>query len=63
MWGLVNCKMSRGVTTDADVMVIPIIIFGVYLILHGHLTPGGVFQGGAVVASSTAPLIVSYGVM
>lgn len=58
-----NWKMSRVVRTVADVMVIPIIVFGIYLIIHGHLTPGGGFQGGAVIASSTALLIISYGVM
>ncbi|MGM0510238.1 MAG: MnhB domain-containing protein [Thermoplasmatota archaeon] len=56
-------RMSRVVRTVADVMVVPIVIYGIYLILHGHLTPGGGFQGGAVVASSVALLIVAYGVM
>ncbi len=56
-----NWKMSRVVTTIADVLVAPIAIFGIYLILHGHLTPGGGFQGGAVVASSTALLIIAHG--
>lgn len=36
-------------------------IFGFYVIMHGHLTPGGGFQGGAIVASSFALLAVSYG--
>lgn len=58
-----NWKMSRVVRTVTDVLVVPIIIFGIYLILHGHLTPGGGFQGGAVVASATALLIVAYGAM
>ncbi|MFW6040451.1 MAG: MnhB domain-containing protein [Thermoplasmatota archaeon] len=56
-----NWKMSRIVRTVTDVLIIPIIIFGIYLIVHGHLSPGGGFQGGAVVASSTALLIVAYG--
>ncbi len=56
-----NWKMSRVVRTVTDVMVVPIIVFGIYLIIHGHLTPGGGFQGGAVVASSTALLIIAYG--
>ncbi|MFZ7131749.1 MAG: MnhB domain-containing protein [Eubacteriales bacterium] len=28
-----------------------ILLFGFYIILNGHLTPGGGFQGGAVLAS------------
>ncbi|MCD6117519.1 cation:proton antiporter [bacterium] len=29
-----------------------ILLFGSYIIIHGHLTPGGGFQGGAVIASA-----------
>ena len=28
-----------------------IVLFGVYIFTHGHLTPGGGFQGGVVIAS------------
>jgi multicomponent Na+:H+ antiporter subunit B len=28
-----------------------ILVFGTYIFIHGHLTPGGGFQGGAVIAS------------
>jgi len=28
-----------------------ILIFGTYIFIHGHLTPGGGFQGGAIIAS------------
>ncbi len=28
-----------------------IILFGTYIFVHGHLTPGGGFQGGAVIAA------------
>jgi len=27
-------------------------IFGIYIIIHGHLSPGGGFQGGAIIASA-----------
>ncbi|MGC9471065.1 MAG: Na(+)/H(+) antiporter subunit B [Bacteroidales bacterium] len=29
-----------------------ILLVGIYIVIHGHLTPGGGFQGGAVVASA-----------
>ncbi|HMA99940.1 MAG TPA: Na(+)/H(+) antiporter subunit B [Spirochaetota bacterium] len=28
------------------------LLFGAYIFIHGHLTPGGGFQGGAVIASA-----------
>ncbi len=34
----------------------PTILWGLYTILHGHLTPGGGFQGGVILA--TVPLLV-----
>lgn len=36
-----------------------IIVFGIYIFLHGHLTPGGGFQGGVVIASAIVLLILS----
>ncbi len=41
-------------------MLSPIIIFGGYIICHGHLTPGGGFQGGVVIASAIALLIIAF---
>ena len=29
-----------------------ILLFGSYIFIHGHLTPGGGFQGGAIIASA-----------
>jgi len=29
-----------------------ILLFGAYIFIHGHLTPGGGFQGGSVIASA-----------
>jgi len=29
-----------------------IVLFGIYIIVHGHLSPGGGFQGGVVIASA-----------
>ncbi len=54
-------NMSKIVTTIANILFPLIMIFGLYVIAHGHLTPGGGFQGGAVIASGCALLLVAYG--
>ena len=38
------------------------ILFGLYLLLYGHVSPGGGFQGGVVIASGIILLSVSRGV-
>lgn len=43
--------------TDATVMLCRVgaglvLVFGLYMVLHGTVTPGGGFQGGAIAASS-----------
>ncbi len=53
--------MSKIVTTVTDVIIWFILTFGIYIVLHGHLTPGGGFQGGAVLASAVALFVVAYG--
>ena len=37
-----------------------ILIFGTYVFIHGHLTPGGGFQGGAIIASSFLLLYIVF---
>ncbi len=53
--------LSVVVRTICDVFAWFMGIYGVYIIIHGHLTPGGGFQGGAVVATMAAFLLVSHG--
>lgn len=36
-----------------------ILLFGAYVFIHGHLTPGGGFQGGAIIASAMLLLLLS----
>jgi multicomponent Na+:H+ antiporter subunit B len=38
-----------------------ILLFGVYVITHGHLSPGGGFQGGVVLASGLILLLLCKG--
>jgi len=56
-----NTGMSKIVKTITRIAYVFIITFGIYVIVHGHLTPGGGFQGGAVIASSFALLLIAYG--
>ncbi len=37
-----------------------ILLLGVYIALHGHLSPGGAFPAGVIIATGFALLIVSY---
>lgn len=37
-------------------------LFGTYIVLHGHLTPGGGFAGGVIMAASIVMLILAYGI-
>ena len=53
--------MSKIVKTISNIAFPFVLIYGLYVIAHGHLTPGGGFQGGAVVASGCAMILVAYG--
>ena len=53
--------MSKIVKTISSIAFPLSLIYGLYVIAHGHLTPGGGFQGGAIVASACAMILVAYG--
>jgi multisubunit Na+/H+ antiporter MnhB subunit len=38
-----------------------IFLYGIYIIVHGHLTPGGGFAGGVVVAGAFILVILAFG--
>jgi multisubunit Na+/H+ antiporter MnhB subunit len=38
-----------------------IFLYGIYIITHGHLTPGGGFAGGAIIAGAFILLVLAYG--
>jgi len=52
--------LSKIVRTVANQLIVFILIFGLYVIVHGHLTPGGGFQGGAVIVSGVVMLMVAF---
>ncbi|GAA4060620.1 MnhB domain-containing protein [Amphibacillus indicireducens] len=43
-------------------MILPFIqTYGLYVILHGHLSPGGGFSGGAIFAASIVLYTIAFG--
>ena len=57
-------KIKHRDTTEllvtASQLLIPIIfLFGIYVFMNGHLTPGGGFQGGAIIATGVALMIMA----
>jgi multicomponent Na+:H+ antiporter subunit B len=53
--------MTLIVKTITRLTVGLIILYGIYIVLHGHLTPGGGFAGGVVVALSFIHLMLAFG--
>ncbi len=45
--------------TGAALLFPIILLFGVYIFVNGHLTPGGGFQGGVVIASAVVLLLMA----
>lgn len=46
-------------TTGTRFLVPMILLLGVYVFVNGHLTPGGGFQGGAIVASAVLLMLLA----
>ena len=46
--------------TSTGILIPLIITFGVYIFVHGHLTPGGGFPGGTIIAASVLLLYLSH---
>jgi multicomponent Na+:H+ antiporter subunit B len=47
---------SRSLRSLATALAGPVLVLGIYVVTHGHLTPGGGFQGGVVLM--TAVLLI-----
>jgi multicomponent Na+:H+ antiporter subunit B len=46
---------SDAIKTVTMGLIGPLVVYGLYVVLHGQVTPGGGFQGGVILA--TAPLL------
>jgi multisubunit Na+/H+ antiporter MnhB subunit len=53
--------MTVIVKTITSWVKILIILFGIYIILFGHLTPGGGFAGGVILAASYVLIMLAFG--
>jgi len=54
-------SQSNFILQSASKLLFPIILlFGIYVMIYGHLSPGGGFQGGVIIASGILLLLISY---
>jgi multicomponent Na+:H+ antiporter subunit B len=53
--------MTIIVKTIASWVKVLIFLFGIYIIIFGHLTPGGGFAGGVILAASYVLLMLAFG--
>lgn len=53
--------MTIIVKTVTDFVVGFIVLFGAYIVLYGHITPGGGFAGGVIVACGFILIMLSHG--
>jgi multicomponent Na+:H+ antiporter subunit B len=60
-----NGKKEPGMTlivkTITRLTVGLILLYGIYIVLHGHLSPGGGFAGGVIIALSFVHLMLAFG--
>ena len=49
------------VRSAADFFLPLACVYGAYVVLHGHLSPGGGFQGGVLIASAILLVFLGYG--
>jgi len=52
---------SQVIRTSADLLFPPIFLLGIYLVLFGHLSPGGGFSGGTVAGTGLLLCAVALG--
>ena len=55
-------KRRNSILISCTNLVLPILLtLGLYIIIHGHLSPGGGFQGGVLIAGAIALIYIGYG--
>ena len=56
-----NKGMTLIVKTITRLTVGLILLYGIYIVLHGHISPGGGFAGGVIIALSFIHLMLAFG--
>jgi len=56
-----NNGMSEIVKTVTSLVMDAIAVFGIYIVFYGHLSPGGGFAGGLIIAFLFILLFLAYG--
>jgi multicomponent Na+:H+ antiporter subunit B len=52
-------RTSEILITAANILIPGSIVLGVYVFINGHLTPGGGFQGGAIIATAIMLIVLA----
>jgi multicomponent Na+:H+ antiporter subunit B len=52
-------ERSAAVQAVAGALIAPLTLLGIYVVVHGHLTPGGGFQGGVVLAAPSVAMFLA----
>jgi len=58
--GVVLFSASKIVRSGAHLLFAPILLLGAYVFIHGHLSPGGGFQGGTIIATGFLLMLLAY---
>ena len=45
-------ETTEAVRLAGPLLAAPVVVLGMYIVVHGHLTPGGGFQGGVILAAA-----------
>jgi len=51
---------SKIVTSGSKLLFPAIVLLGAYVFIHGHLSPGGGFQGGVIIATGFLLMLLAY---
>jgi multicomponent Na+:H+ antiporter subunit B len=54
--------MNTIIRTAARVMFPVILLFGIYIIVHGHMGPGGTFSGGSIMIAAFVVYTLAFGI-